>query len=977
MAGLQSGLLLRPSFDFCLAKASAIQPDESVRLLAALRLKGEPICLQTFADGPADLYSAKTGTGKTGKAWKSKEFCLIGVPQSSGKMTQMIGRTEQISSCSLEDISQGPFKYPNLARCSVSFTVNVLKPNAQQRNADNVQRVAAVFIDLDGSPLPDDFPLKPTAVVESSPGRFHVYWAVHDLELSGFTAVQKYLASLYGGDAAVCDLARVMRLPGYWHGKREDGFLSQLLELNSDAQYKRADLLGCFDGLADALEAAEVAEAARLQKAADQLARAAVLKAEMASSPAMNRAAAQQKYGQTILLGELSILGSTAQGGRNHQLYKAAAALGECVAAGILEKSSVEAELTSVALAVGLDDDETASTIHSGLTAGMKKPRDLSNIGTRADVRKKKSLSQVSAVTAYMKVSGPALQVADQIPAPEVHTDNGKLDYSDAQVLSLLGLNSWGVVSPHSEQAHAIRLKAIARDDLMYVPGKDGREWHVWTSRHWRDGTGALALAKRYVNKLSASLAPETARLEVLAEVLSAADRQEDAAAMNRAARRHMRAAKATEENKRQRAVFDLSTVHFLAPHDAHELFALRPWVLGFQNGTLDGNEFREHRRDDYMLSLLRVPYAEDWQGGEWEEVLNRMTGGDVELAQSLQDVAGYILSGSSSQRVVFIAYGPARSGKSTFSALLETMLGDQANTIEPKHLSGDGVRGLLGSRLWNRRLGVCHEAGKVPIDSELLKTMSGGDNYTVKHLYKDEFTAQPTHALVLVANDPPRLDGLDPALRERVVALPFEYDLDPQGHRELFSGRKLEEVRREPHSALVREFSVWAAQGMRSVFRSRSIFLAPAVALATAKLWDEMGNEMGGFWETLKTSEISLGIGVRELRGRYVDWCGLNEIKALPSRKWDKACEAIGLDKKSTGAEWIWKWSRAGVAWPFDNLTSLTTSQKVTTGKSETAPGGAQNKGDISHGEFAEKTVKLVNFAGEAPEVGPLKVVF
>ena len=158
----------------------------------------------------------------------------------------MIGRTELTGSYTLEQIGKGELlEHRNLARCGAFFCVNVLVSDAERRSIDTVARVAAVFVDLDGSPLPaEGFHLQPTAVIESSAGRFHIYWAVSDLPLEEFTTAQKHLASLYDGDPSVCDLPRVMRLPGYWHGKKEEGFLSRLLELNPEAQYTRADLLG-------------------------------------------------------------------------------------------------------------------------------------------------------------------------------------------------------------------------------------------------------------------------------------------------------------------------------------------------------------------------------------------------------------------------------------------------------------------------------------------------------------------------------------------------------------------------------------------------------------------------------------------------------------------------------------------------------------------------------------------------------------
>ena len=95
--------------------------------------------------------------------------------------------------------------------------------NGQGRTAADVTRVRALFIDLDGAPidpvlrLPED--LQPHAVVESSPGRWHAYWRVIGCRLERFTELQRALAARFGGDRSVCDLPRVMRLPGFLHCK--------------------------------------------------------------------------------------------------------------------------------------------------------------------------------------------------------------------------------------------------------------------------------------------------------------------------------------------------------------------------------------------------------------------------------------------------------------------------------------------------------------------------------------------------------------------------------------------------------------------------------------------------------------------------------------------------------------------------------------------------------------------------------------
>ena len=86
-----------------------------------------------------------------------------------------------------------------------------------------MQRVRAVFVDLDGAPLAPvlEAGLEPHVVVESSPGKFHVYWQVDDCPLDQFERVQRALARRFGGDPSVHDLPRVLRVPGFLHCKGE------------------------------------------------------------------------------------------------------------------------------------------------------------------------------------------------------------------------------------------------------------------------------------------------------------------------------------------------------------------------------------------------------------------------------------------------------------------------------------------------------------------------------------------------------------------------------------------------------------------------------------------------------------------------------------------------------------------------------------------------------------------------------------
>jgi hypothetical protein len=97
-----------------------------------------------------------------------------------------------------------------------------------------ITRIRAVFADTDGAELEPLLQLKPHMVVESSPGKWHVYWLVEsDFPMGQFKPVQLAIAKKYGTDPAVHDLPRVMRVPGFYHCKGKP-FLVRIIKRTKD-----------------------------------------------------------------------------------------------------------------------------------------------------------------------------------------------------------------------------------------------------------------------------------------------------------------------------------------------------------------------------------------------------------------------------------------------------------------------------------------------------------------------------------------------------------------------------------------------------------------------------------------------------------------------------------------------------------------------------------------------------------------------
>lgn len=139
------------------------------------------------------------------------QFVFQVVPEASGSSVRpksLVGSLETLANqlCQL-----------NTAGAAVFVQINA----GSGRKDVDVERVRAYFVDLDGSDPTELLSAESGTdmLVESSLGKYHGYWLAGDEPLSEFKARQQALADRFGGDRTVCNLARVMRLPGFIHQK--------------------------------------------------------------------------------------------------------------------------------------------------------------------------------------------------------------------------------------------------------------------------------------------------------------------------------------------------------------------------------------------------------------------------------------------------------------------------------------------------------------------------------------------------------------------------------------------------------------------------------------------------------------------------------------------------------------------------------------------------------------------------------------
>lgn len=118
--------------------------------------------------------------------------------------------------------------------------------NLKGRDFADMVAPRALWIEADGQ-LPTGLPLLPSVTTETSDGRHHVIFAISNLRWDAFDRGMPILANRFGGDLNAIDRARVLRLPGFLHRKKDPHMVRIVDELTSGRSYSAEEFVDAFD----------------------------------------------------------------------------------------------------------------------------------------------------------------------------------------------------------------------------------------------------------------------------------------------------------------------------------------------------------------------------------------------------------------------------------------------------------------------------------------------------------------------------------------------------------------------------------------------------------------------------------------------------------------------------------------------------------------------------------------------------------
>jgi P4 family phage/plasmid primase-like protien len=213
------------------------------------------------------------------------------------------------------------------------------------------------------------------------------------------------------------------------------------------------------------------------------------------------------------------------------------------------------------------------------------------------------------------------------------------------------------------------------------------------------------------------------------------------------------------------------------------EDFDTDPWALAVRSGIIDlrTGKIRPHDPKDLVTKLAPVTFDAGAQCPDWLAFLDMIMLSRKGLVEFLKRALGSSLTGITSDKAMFILYGPGGdNGKSTMVEVIEMLLGDYARRtpVETFLKKREGSIPNDIARLRGARFVWAAESDRgVRLAESLIKELTGGDRITARFLNQEFFEFMPAFKIWLATNHKPTIRG-DAAIWRRLKLIPFNYTI-------------------------------------------------------------------------------------------------------------------------------------------------------------------------------------------------------
>jgi len=205
--------------------------------------------------------------------------------------------------------------------------------------------------------------------------------------------------------------------------------------------------------------------------------------------------------------------------------------------------------------------------------------------------------------------------------------------------------------------------------------------------------------------------------------------------------------------------------------------------LINLKNGTYEispnNHKLREFRREDFLTYQLPFEYNKNATAPIFQRYLDQVLP-DKEKQTVIAEYLGYVFMKNGSLKIEksLMCYGTGRNGKSVLFEIVKALLGKE-------NVSSYSLEDLTKNK--NSRAGIVNKlvnySGEISgrIDAGEFKTLSSGEDTSVKILYKDEFVTNQYAKLIFNANKLPIDVEHTDGYFERFLIIHFDQYIKPE----------------------------------------------------------------------------------------------------------------------------------------------------------------------------------------------------
>lgn len=324
------------------------------------------------------------------------------------------------------------------------------------------------------------------------------------------------------------------------------------------------------------------------------------------------------------------------------------------------------------------------------------------------------------------------------------------------------------------------------------------------------------------------------------------------------------------------------------------------PFAINVLNGTLYVGklfpgyvDFREHDAGAYITKLAPVTYDPEAPRARFDQFIHEVQP-NATSQRTLQQWAGYSLTGDVGEQKLAMFYGTGKNGKSVFEDVTSFVAGDYSESVPIETFLAEGRGRNAGQATPDlailpgvRKLRTSEPKKGAALDEALIKLATGGEPILARHLNRDYFKYYPAFKLTISGNYRLRITGADEGIWRRIVLVPWPV--------------QIAEAKRDPQLTVKLRGEAsgilnWMLDGLRD-WLDHGLTLGEDVAAATAE-YRRDSDQLGRFIEACV--EIAPGERVQssKLHEVFNAWSKASSMNEWKGRSFSDAMTERGFKK-------------------------------------------------------------------------------